>query len=94
MLAFYSISVIVLLILLSFAGGTINSMLRMDRLILLALGLSPIMFILGAVLCIIALIGHRNKTKAVAGIIVNLVLLACLLYFFAAPFIVELRMLS
>ncbi len=94
MLTFYGTGIIVLLVLISFVSSTFSSIIVMDKLLLIAMGLSPFMFMLGAVFCAVALIKCRSKTAAVIGIVLNLILLVGSLYFFAAPFLVELRMLS
>ena len=93
-LPFYTVCTIALLVLVSLASGTISSVILLDKLILFAIGLSPVVFASGAVVCAVAIFRGGNRAMAFAGILVNIVLLAGLLYFFARPFIVELKVLS
>ena len=90
----YTVCTIALLVLVSLASSTISSMILLDKLILFVIGLSPVAFISGVAVCVIALARRGNRAMAFAGILVNIVLLAGLLYFFARPFIVELKVLS
>ena len=90
----YTVCTTVLLVLVSLASSTVSSMIHIDKLILFMIGFSPVVFALGAVVCAVAVIGRGNRTTALAGIVLNIVLLAALLYFFARPFIVELEVLS
>lgn len=85
---------IALLVLVSLASSTISSLIFVDKLMLFVIGLSPVAFASGAVVCVIALVKHRNRVTAFVGIVLNVVLLAAFLYFFARPFLMELRVLS
>jgi hypothetical protein len=69
-------------------------MILVDKLILFVIGLSPVAFASGAVICAVALVRGSSRAAAFAGIALNIVLLAALLYFFANPFLMELRILS
>lgn len=90
----YTVSTIALLILVSFASCTISAMLLIDKLILFAIGSSPVVFTSGAIVCAIALVKRKNTITALVGVVLNIVLLAALLYFFADPFLTELRILN
>ena len=90
----YAVCITALLILVSLASSAVSSVIFADKLILLVIGLSPVAFVSGAAVCAVALIKRRNRATAFAGIVLNIVLLAALLYFFARPFIVELTLLS
>jgi len=88
----YTIGILTLLILVSFASCTISSIIFIDKLILLAVVLSPVVFTLGAVVSIIALVKLQSKIAALIGIILNIVLLVVLLCFIK-PFLVEFKFL-
>jgi len=52
--------------------------------------LSPMVFTLGAIVSIIALVKFENKIAALTGIVLNIALLVALL-FFIKPFLVEFK---
>ncbi len=91
-LPFYTIGIIALLIMVSFASYTISSIIFIDKLILLAVLLSPMVFTLGAIVSIIALVKFESKVASLIGIVLNIVLLAALLCFIK-PFLVEFKFL-
>lgn len=90
----YTVCITALLVLVSLASSAISSVIFADKLILFVIGLSPVAFVSGAAVCAVALVKRRNTAAAFVGIVLNVVLLAALLYFFARPFIVELQVLS
>ena len=90
----YTVCTIGLLVLVSLASSTVGSMIFIDKLILFVIGLSPVAFAWGVVVCVIALVRGSSRATACVGIVLNIVLLGALLYFFARPFIVELEVLS
>ncbi len=93
MLPLYTIGIAALLISISFASSTISATIFIDKLILIAIGAMPLIFITGAIVCIYALSKPENRKTAAVGIILNLFLLAGQLYLFAQPFLMELKML-
>ena len=88
----YTIGIIALLILVSFGSYNISSIIFIDKLILLAVVLSPMVFTLGAIVSIIALVKFENKIAALTGIVLNIALLVALLYFIK-PFLIEFKFL-
>ena len=88
----YTIGTLTLLIMVSFANCTISSIVFIDKLILLAVVLSPVVFTLGAIVSIIALVKFESKIVALIGIVLNIVLLVALLCFIK-PFLVEFKFL-
>jgi len=71
----------VLLVLLSFISNTVNSIIAVDKLILLTAALSPIIYTLGALVSIIALFKSAMKITSVIGTSLNISLLIIQLYF-------------
>lgn len=88
----YTIGTLTLLIFVSFASCTISSIIFIDKLILLAVVLSPMVFTLGAIVSIIALVKFESKIAALIGIVLNVALLVALLYFIK-PFLIEFKFL-
>lgn len=70
-----------LLVLISFINSTINSIIAVDKLILLTVGLSPAVYTLGAIISVIALFKSDMKTTAFIGAALNIALLIALLRF-------------
>ena len=86
----HTVGIAVLLILFSFTRITIGSLIFIDKLILIAIGVMPLVFAAGAVVCIYSLIKPINRKTAAIGIALNLFLLVGLLYLFTAPYLAEL----
>jgi hypothetical protein len=77
-----------LLVLLSFINNKVSSIIAVDKLILLTVLLSPIIYILGAIVSITALFKSEMKAIALIGVTLNIVaLLIALLCFGSAVFI-------
>lgn len=70
-----------LLVLISFINNTINSIIAVDKLILLTAGLSPAVYTLGAIISVIALFKSDMKITAFIGAALNIALLIALLRF-------------
>lgn len=70
-----------LLVLISFINNTINSIIAVDKLILLTAGLSPAVYTLGAIISVIALFKSDMKITAFIGAALNVALLIALLHF-------------
>lgn len=79
-----------MLILVSFASYTISSIIFIDKLILLVVVLSPMVFALGVIVSIIALVKFENKVASLIGIVLNMALLVALLYSIK-PFLIEFK---
>ena len=94
LLPLYTLSIISLLILISFASRTLSSVIHLDKLTLLVMGLSPLALIFGASASAIAAVRRTDMRKAVIGIFLNIILLFVLLYFFTAPLIAEIKVLG
>lgn len=78
----------VLLVLLSFISNTVNSIIAVDKLILLTAALSPVIYTLGALVSIIALFKSEMKITAFIATALNITLLIVLLYF-SKPILME-----
>ncbi|MHC4395034.1 MAG: hypothetical protein ACYS1A_05210 [Planctomycetota bacterium] len=76
------------LVLLSFVHEWTAALVAADKLILLTVGLSPVVFISGAVISMIALFKSQAKVTAVKGLILNITLLIVLLCF-CKPILIE-----
>ncbi len=70
-----------LLVLISFINSTINSIIAVDKLILLTAALSPVIYTLGASVSIIALFKSEMKITAFIATALNITLLIVQLYF-------------
>jgi ABC-type multidrug transport system permease subunit len=92
MLPLYLIGIITLLILVSFTSFTISSIVSMDKLILFAVLVSPLIFALGALISIITLFKSKKKKAALCGTVLNIVLLVVSLCCIK-PFLIELKFL-
>ena len=77
----------ILLVLLSFINNTVSSIIAADKLILLTVGLSPVIYILGAIASIIALFKSEMKVIPFIGVALNIALLIVLLCFSELLFI-------
>jgi len=77
----------ILLVLLSFVNKTVNSIIAVDKLILLTAALSPLIYISGTIASIIALFKSEMKTAALIGIALNIAMLIVVLYFSTPTFI-------
>ena len=78
----------IFLVLLSFINETAASFVAADKLILLTAALSPVVFICGAIISIIALFKSQAKVTALKGLILNIALLIVLLCF-CKPILME-----
>ena len=90
-LSLHTIGIAALLILISFTGILTGSLIFIDILILIALGVMPFVFAAGIVVCVYSLFKSANKKNAAIGIALNLFFLVGLLYLFAVPYFVELK---
>ena len=86
----HTVGIAALLILISFTRITIGRFIFIDKLILIAIGVMPIVFTVGTVVCIYSLVKSINRKTAAIGIALNLFFLVGLLYLFAAPYFAEL----
>ncbi len=82
-----------LLVLLSLTNSTVSSIIVVDKLILLVVALSPVVYVAGAIISIIALVKSQMKITAFAGAAVNIGLLIFLLYF-GKSFLMEFSFIS
>jgi hypothetical protein len=80
-LPFFPVGTFVLLVLLSFVSSTLNSIVAVDKLILLTVVLSPLIYVLCAVVSVAALFKSEMKMTASIGIVLNIALLIAYLYF-------------
>ncbi len=80
-LPFFPVGAFVLLVLLSFVSSTLNSIIAVDKLILLTAVLSPLIYVLCAVVSVTALFKSEMKITASIGIVLNITLLIAYLYF-------------
>lgn len=80
------------LVLISFANNAVGSIIAVDKLILLTVVLSPVIFILGAIVSIIALFKSEIKTASLAGVTLNIVVLLIFMVCFSATFFTELKL--
>ncbi len=77
------------LVLLSFTiNNTISSIIAVDKLILLTVGLAPVIYILGAIVSIIALFKSAMKMAPFIALALNIALLIVLLCF-SKPIFIE-----
>ncbi len=76
-----SIGTLSLLVLLSFINNKVNSVIAVDKLILLTALLSPVIYVLGAIVSITALFKSEMKATALIGVILNIAALLIALYF-------------
>lgn len=83
-LPFLTIETILALALLSLTNITVSSAIAADKLILLTLGLSPLICILGGTVSIIALVKSEMKITAFVGALANIALLSFMLCFSAS----------
>ncbi len=81
------------LLFLSLVSTSISSAIEADRLMLLLVALSPIGYIVGAILSIVALLKFDMRVTACTAVVVNLSMLAFLVYF-AQSFLVEFRIVG
>lgn len=79
------------LVWLSFIGPWFNPAIAVDKLILLTVAMSPIVYLLGIVVSTIALLKSQTVMIALKGIALNAALLAVLLYF-GRSFLVEFQL--
>jgi len=86
-----SVGAFILLVLLSFINNTVSSVIAVDKLILLTVGLSPVVCTLGAIISIIALFKSEMKITSFIGVVLNIVLLIVLL-FFSNPLFIEFKL--
>jgi len=86
-------AIFVWLSLLSMTSIAVASAIRADKLILLTVALSPVVYALGAVLSISALARPEPKTNAIVAAAINIALLAFLL-FFHTSFLAEFKSLG
>ena len=91
-ISLHTVGIAALLILISFTRITIGRFIFIDKLILIAIGVMPIVFAAGIVVCIYSLIKSINRKTAAIGIALNLFLLVGLFYLFAAPYLAELNL--
>ena len=77
--------------LVSFVSSTASYRLSVDRLILASLGLCPVVFGLGTIVSLVAVIKFEKKGFLLSCLISNTIVLAALGYFFLYPFVMELR---
>ena len=69
------------LALLALTNRTISSMIAVDKLILLTVALSPVVYGIGAIVSVTALAKSEMKITAFVGAAVNIVMLIFLFYF-------------
>jgi len=86
-------AIFVWLSLLSMTSIAVASAIRADKLILLTVALSPVVYALGAVLSISALVRSEPKANAIVAAAINIALLAFLL-FFHTSFLAEFKSLG
>ena len=86
----HAIGIAALLILISFTRITIARLIFIDKLLLVTIGVMPLVFAVGIVVCLYSLVKPINRKTAAIGIALNLFLLVGLLYLFAAPYLAEL----
>jgi hypothetical protein len=86
----HTVGIAALLILISFTRITIGRLIFIDKLTLIAIGVMPLIFTAGIVVCIYSLIKSINRKTATIGIALNLFLLVGILYSFTAPYLAEL----
>ena len=89
-ISLHTVGIAALLILTAFTRITIGRVIFIDKLILIAIGVMPIIFAVGTLVCIYSLVKSTNRKTAAIGIALNLSLLVGLLYLFAAPYFAEL----
>lgn len=87
------VGMVVFLILLSFVSSKASSIVSAENLILLTLLFSPVVYITGAVLSIIALITSKIKKPALWAAGLNIALLACWIIF-SKSFLMEFELLG
>jgi len=87
------VGMVVFLILMSFVSIEASSIISVENLILLTILFSPVVYITGATISIIALVTSEVKKTAFCAAGLNIVLLVCWLYFYK-PFMMELELLS
>ena len=76
------------LVALSFVNTSVNAVIAIERLILLTIGLSPFVYVLGIIVSITALLKPQMKTTALVAVALNITLLIGQLYF-GRPFLIE-----
>jgi hypothetical protein len=80
-LPFLTIETNLVLALLPLTNITVSSAIAVDKLILLMLGLSPLICILGGTVSIIAFVKSEMKITAFVGAVANIALLIFMVYF-------------
>lgn len=80
-LPFLNIAIFAALVMLSLTSRTIGSAIAVDKIIVLAIVLSPFVYISGAVISIIALFKSPMKLMAIIAAAVNIGMLVFMLYF-------------
>ncbi len=91
-LPFYTISASALLILVSFTNCNARFLIIIDKLILVTIVLMPVVFALGVIVWIIAVVKFNKKRTPLIGVVLNILLLVALLCFIK-PFLVEFKFL-
>ena len=93
-LPFFPTGALVLLTLLPFVNSSAGSVIGADKLILLTVGLlSPLVYISGAAISIVALLKSEMRITAFMGTVLNITLLSVLLYF-SKSFLVEFKFIG
>ena len=82
-----------LLILIALTNSTLSSIIAVDKLILLTVALSPVVYVGGAIISITALVKSKMKITAFAGAAANIGLLIFLLYF-GKSFLMEFKFMG
>ncbi len=80
-LPFFPIGASLVMVVIAFSNYELSSIIAVDKLILLTVALSPVVYILGAGVSITALLKSEMKLAAMAGVVLNIGLLIRLLYF-------------
>ncbi len=78
---FFTMVVFILLALLSLTNRTVSSAIAIDKLILVIVGLSPVIYTMGAIVSITALVKSKMRITAFAAMVVNIALLIFMLCF-------------
>ncbi len=91
-LPFYTISILALLILVSFINRNARFLFIIDKLMLVMVVLMPVVFALGIIVSIIAVVKFEKKRDSLIGVVLNIALLFALLCFIK-PFLIEFKFL-
>lgn len=91
-LPFYTISILALLILVSFTNRNARFLFIIDKLILVMVVLMPVVFALGIIVSIIAVVQFEKKRTFLICVVSNIAFLFALLCFIK-PFLVEFQFL-